>query len=191
MPCAATARVPPGDDNAARAFFEAWFAPYSAAGPDGAEGLFTGYFEAELQGSRTPGGRYTVPIYRVPDDLVTVDLGKFDPGLKGRTVVGRVENGRLLPYYARRAIDAGALAGRGLELLWLDHPIDAFLLHVQGSGRVDRPDGSVVRVGFAGHNGRSEEHTSELQSLMRNSYAVFCLKKKKKQKARNIPITKS
>src|SRR3546814_2180718 len=99
--------------------------------------------------------------------------------------------GRLLPYYARRAIDAGALAGRGLELLWLDHPIDAFLLHVQGSGRVDLPDGSVVRVGFAGHNGRSEEHTSELQSLMRNSYAVFCLKKKKKQKARNIPITKS
>src|SRR3546814_10844570 len=62
--------------------------------------------------------------------------------------------GRLLPYYARRAIDAGALAGRGLELLWLDHPIDAFLLHVQGSGRVDLPDGSVVRVGFAGHNGR-------------------------------------
>src|SRR3546814_5880106 len=116
------------------------------------------------------------------DLLVTVDLALFRADLRGEKLIGRVEQGRLVPYLTRKEIEAGALAGRGLELAWAADPVDAFFLHVQGSGRVVFPDGRVQRVGFAGSNGhpfyRSEEHTSELQSLMRISYAVFCLKKK-------------
>ncbi|MBI11264.1 MAG: murein transglycosylase [Rhodospirillaceae bacterium] len=153
LPCAATANIPRDDDTAARSFFETWFTPFSVSASAGTDGLFTGYFEAELRGSRQKDDRYRYPIYRLPDDHVSVDLGRFDRSLEGRHVVGQIDDGILRPYHTRRAIDSGALSQRGLELLWLDNVIDAFVLHVQGSGRVILPDGTVVRVGFAGHNG--------------------------------------
>lgn len=152
-PCAAARAVTSGDDRAARRFFETWFRPFRATDGAREQGLFTGYFEAELHGARQPDSRFRYPLYRLPDDHVTVDLARFDPELTGRRIVGRVENGRLQPYHARGRIDGGALAQRGLELFWVDDAIDAFVLHVQGSGRVVLPDGSAVRVGFAGHNG--------------------------------------
>ena len=89
----------------------------------------------------------------VPDDLVTVDLQRFSPDLAGKSVVGRVETGKLVPYHDRAAIDEGVLDGRELELIWLDDPVDAFFLHIQGSGKVLFEDGSVTRVGYAGSNG--------------------------------------
>ncbi|MBT5667164.1 MAG: murein transglycosylase A [Rhodospirillaceae bacterium] len=145
-------------DNAAaheqaRIFFETWFQAYRAANHEKTEGLFTGYFEAELKGSRSPGPDYLTPLYRLPDDHVTVDLGAFDPALASRRIVGKVEDGKLKPYFERAAIDSGALIGQ--ELFWVSDPIDAFVLHVQGSGRIVLPDGSVARVGFAGHNGHA------------------------------------
>lgn len=152
-PCAAAKALNQTDDAAARQFFERWFRPFAVSGGGGAEGLFTGYFEAELRGARHPDDRYKHPIYRLPDDHVAVNLAQFDQKLAGRHVVGRVEGGKLRPYHPRREIENGALAKRGLELLWIDDAIDAFVLHVQGSGRVILPDGGVVRVGFAGHNG--------------------------------------
>ncbi len=147
--CAAVAAL--ADGGGLKAIVEREMAAYRVDG--GAEGVFTGYYEPELTGARQQGGAYQVPLYRVPPDHVSVDLGNFDPELKGRRIVGRIEGGRLEPYYPRRAIDGGALAGRGAELLWLDDALDAFVLSVQGSGRVRLPDGSWVRVGFAGHNG--------------------------------------
>lgn len=152
-PCAAAAAVDKNDHAAARRFFETWFTPFAVTGKKGPEGLFTGYFEAELRGARQRDARYTVPIYRLPDDHVAVDLSQFDPKLSGRHIVGRVADGKLRPYHPRGEIDGGVLSARGLELLWVDDAIDAFVLHVQGSGRVILPDGDVVRVGFAGHNG--------------------------------------
>ena len=154
-PCAAAAAVPAGDPAAARAFFEKWFRPFAVDGPDGPEGLFTGYFEIEIRGARAKNDRFTVPIYGLPDDYVVADLGAFGSTFDGHRLVGRVENGRFVPYHQRGAIDKGALHGRGLELMWIDDPVDVFMLHVQGSGRVILPDGEVVRVGFAGHNGHS------------------------------------
>lgn len=151
--CSAAALVPAGDSAAARSFFETWFQPYLVANNDEAEGLFTGYYEIELNGALKPDTRYHVPVYRKPDDQVSVDLGEFDPELKGRKLIGRVESGRLKPYFAREAIQKGALNGRGLELVWLDDPLDAFMLHVQGSGRVRLPDGRTARIGYAGNNG--------------------------------------
>jgi membrane-bound lytic murein transglycosylase A len=113
----------------------------------------TGYYEPEIAGSRTPvvDGE---PVYAVPKDLVEVDLGKFSDALKGKKIRGRVDGQALVPYYERGEIEAGALAGRGLELAWAADPIAMFFLQVQGSGRLRMPDGSVMRIGYAGQNGR-------------------------------------
>jgi len=154
-PCAAARTVPPGDEAAARAFLRTWFTPFKALNQRKPEGLFTGYYEAELGGSWRPSAQFATPLYKRPADLVDLDLGQFRSDLQGERITGRVEGGRFVPYFDRDAIDfGGALTGRGLELLWVDDPIDAFVLHIQGSGRVKMADGSVVRVGFAGKNGR-------------------------------------
>lgn len=152
--CEAAASVPDGDDTAARAFFEAHFTPYRAANNGEADGLFTGYYVPELKGSWKRDARFRVPIYRVPDDLVTVDLGLFKPDLKGQHIAGKVEKGKLKPYDSRADIDAGALANRSFEILYVDDPIDAFFLHIQGSGRVVMEGGKSILVGYAGSNGR-------------------------------------
>lgn len=151
--CLAAAAVPGGDRQAARRFFAAWFTPYALAVGDDPEGLFTGYYEVELRGALRPGGRYRVPIYRQPADLITADLGLFRTEWKGRRLTGRVSQQRFVPYYSRAEIDAGALAGRGLELAWVDDPVDAFFLHIQGSGRIVIDGGPTLRVGYAGKNG--------------------------------------
>jgi membrane-bound lytic murein transglycosylase A len=152
--CAVAAQVPPGAEAAARAFFESHFRPFAAA--DGGErtGLFTGYYEALLRGSRKKSARYHVPLYGRPPELVTVDLGKFRDDLKGKRLAGQVEDGVLLPFPDRAAIEKGALAGRGLELVWVDSAVDAFFLQIQGSGRVRLAEGGEVRVGYAADNGR-------------------------------------
>lgn len=152
-PCAALKNVPLGNDAALRATLERWFQPWHATDNGNADGLFTGYYEAELRGSRTRHARFATPLYRRPADLVMVDLGDFRDSLKGQRIAGRVSDGRLKPYDDRRRIDAGSLAGKGLELVWLDDPVDAFFLQIQGSGRVLLDDGSVMRVGYDGQNG--------------------------------------
>ncbi len=124
--CAAANRLAPNDPEAARLFFEANFTPVTLGG--GQEGLFTGYYESELRGSWTRTERFNTPLYRKP-------------------------NQGNLPSRAR--ITSGALNGRGLELLWVDDPIDAFFLEIQGSGRVRMTDGSYVGLSFGGQNGHS------------------------------------
>lgn len=139
----------------ARSFFEQYFQPFAVLGDGEAEGQFTGYFEPLVTGARTPGGPFSVPLRRVPDDLVQVDLGLFAEDLSGRKITGRVADGTLEPYFDRASIEQGALDGRGLEVFWLDDPVDKFFLQIQGSGQVRLPDGETVRVGYAGQNGRS------------------------------------
>jgi len=153
-PCAALEALPQGDAAAVRAWLETWFRPFRAFAGTEPVGLFTGYYEPELNGARAPDERFNVPLHQRPDDLVTVDLGRFADDLKGKRIAGRVDGGQLLPYPDRTAIVEGALAGRDLELVWVDDPIAAFFLHIQGSGRVRLPDGSSVQVGYAAQNGR-------------------------------------
>jgi len=125
--CTAAEQLPPGDDNATREFFETNFVPWLAGNNGAAEGLFTGYFEISLTGSRKPGGAYRTPLYRRPPDPAR---------------------------YTRAEIEDGALSGQGLEILWVDDPIAAFFLEIQGSGRVQLPDGKIVRVGYDGSNAK-------------------------------------
>ncbi len=116
--------------------------------------LATGYYEPEISGSRTLAPGYAVPIYRRPNDIIEADLGLFSPALKGKRVKGRVLGNKFVPYADRAEISAGWLAGRGLELAWAADPIEFFFLQVQGSGRLRLPDGTVMRIGYDGQNGR-------------------------------------
>ncbi|WP_033070297.1 murein transglycosylase A [Thalassospira australica] len=137
----------------ARTFFESGFRPYLSGNGDRPEGLFTGYYEPELQGQLTKGGAFQTPLYLKPDDMVSIDLGDFREELKGTKLVGRLSGKTVKPYFDRAAIDGGALSGRDLELVWVDDAVDAFFLQIQGSGRVVLPDDSVLRVGYAATNG--------------------------------------
>ena len=117
--------------------------------------LFTGYYEPVLKGSLERTDLYRYPIYRKPDDSVVVQLGKFREKYRNERLVGRLENGEVIPYFTREEIDgAGALENRGLEIAWFADPIDIFFLHIQGSGTVCLPDGACFQVSYAQSNGR-------------------------------------
>jgi len=113
--------------SAARQFFELLFKPTLIGSPPA---LFTGYYEPVLQGSPTRSARYAYPIYRRP------------PELRDGTA-----------WHDRAAIEGGILRGRGLEIAWLDDPVEVFFLHIQGSGRIRMTNGTTIRVGYAGRNG--------------------------------------
>lgn len=153
-PCAAAARLRGAAAAAVRDFFESTFRPWAVTNRGDARGLFTGYYEPTLHGSRRRHGKYQTPLHARPSDLVEVDLGAFRDDLAGRRIAGRVRGRRLVPYADRSEIERGALAGRGLEMVWVNDPVDAFFLQIQGSGRVEMDDGTVLRLGYAGQNGR-------------------------------------
>lgn len=136
------------------AFFELNFDPWQVFNNDDtATGMVTGYYEPLLRGSRTRSARFAHPLYGVPPDLLTVDLSSLFPELRNKRVRARVEGNKVVPYLDRAAIDDGAAPLQGRELAWVDDPIDAFFLHIQGSGQVELEDGTRIRVGYADQNG--------------------------------------
>lgn len=151
-PCAAATAVERGDRAGLHSYFETWFRPWKAGNNGESEGLFTGYYQPELRGARQRDEVYATPLLRRPPDLVTVDLRLFRPAIHDR-IAGRVADGRLLPYESRDKIERGALDRYGLAFLWVDDPVAAFFLQIQGSGRVRLPDGSLVQVEYDGQNG--------------------------------------
>ncbi len=156
-----------GDERWGQVFVTAYFEPILKASPKAPSR------SSSPSGSGSP---FSQPLYRAPDDLVTVPLGQFaerfphwslfadffskvsprDNLLRGRLVnahVGMGPGSSVIPYFDRQEIDSGlALRGRGLEIAWVD-PIDAFFLHIQGSGSLEFPDGRTLRVGYASQNG--------------------------------------
>jgi membrane-bound lytic murein transglycosylase A len=146
--CAAAASWPPGQGAG---FFQRYFETAKI----GQGALYaTGYYEPQIQGSTTPQLGYDVPILGVPDDMVSADLGQFAPDLKGRTIRGRVQNGKLVPYPDRGQIQGGAANGHAPVIGYAADKIAFFFLQIQGSGQLRQPDGSVVRIGYAGQNGQ-------------------------------------
>jgi membrane-bound lytic murein transglycosylase A len=146
--------VPPADDAAARTFFETRFRPYLVTQATRTSATVTGYFEPEVAGDTSQEGPYQTPLLGLPPDLVTFDLGLFDPAKRGVTVVGRVQGQQIVPYYDRFEIENGALNPDTLAIAWVADPVDAYFLQVEGSGRINLPDDSVMRVTYAGKNGR-------------------------------------
>ncbi|MBO6518804.1 MAG: murein transglycosylase A [Rhodospirillales bacterium] len=146
--------IRPGNQIEAKYFFESRFTVYAVADRIEREGLFTGYYEPELAGRWAPEAEYQIPIYSRPEDIISIDLGEFRNELAGTQLAGRLVDNKLVPYFSRAEINAGVLRGRELEVIWVADPVDAFFLHIQGSGRVRLPDDSYVRIGYAGRNGR-------------------------------------
>lgn len=133
----------------ARVFFEKNFTPYAFAG----DGLFTGYYEPEIRGSRKRQGAFQTPVYGLPSDLIRVDLGQFSPQFKGEHISGRLHGQALVPYADRADINAKGLPSAKI-LFWCDDPVALFFLQIQGSGRVQFADGTSSRIAYAGTNGR-------------------------------------
>lgn len=127
-----------------------------SVGRDGrGEVLVTGYYEPLLEARRTRMAPYEYPIYGVPEDLVTVDLGAFELESDRKSLVGQLDDRRVVPYPERGAIDFGSGLSASTEVLgYLADPVDVFFLQVQGSGTLLFPDGSRVRAGYASGNGR-------------------------------------
>ena len=152
--CTRTEELAQPDNTALRAFFEESFTPYQVFNPDGSsQGLITGYYEPRLTGSRVRTDRFRYPLYAVPDDMLIIDLSEVYPQLKDMRLRGRLQGKRVLPYYNRAEIDGGKASLQGRELFWVEDTVDLFFLQIQGSGRIELPDGSLVKVGYAEQNG--------------------------------------
>ena len=139
-----------------RTYYQKFYKPYQLVQNDGAgNGLFTGYYEPLLNGAHhhSPKARY--PIYGVPPNLLTIELGDLFPELKGKRVRGRLTDGnKVVPYWTRGEIEAEPARLNARTLAWVDDPIELFFLQIQGSGRIQMPDGSRLRIGYADQNGQ-------------------------------------
>ncbi|MBX3579301.1 MAG: murein transglycosylase A [Rhizobiaceae bacterium] len=144
--------TPSLDSSASRRFFEAHFIPHRVEPNDRARGFVTGFYEPEVEARRERGGRFVVPLYARPDDLVDVDDANRPSGFDPYFAFGRRSGQGIVEYFDREAIVRGALQGRGLEIAWLESKVDAFFVQVQGAARLIFPDG-VRRVTYAAKTG--------------------------------------
>jgi len=152
--CAGAQTLSVASDAEINSFFELNFDAYRVVNSDGTDtGLVTGYYEPLLRGSRTATARFRYPLYAVPRDLLTIDLSSVYPDLKNRRLRGRLEGNKVVPYFSRGDIDRDDTPIRGSELVWVDDAVDAFFLHIQGSGQVELESGERLRVGYADQNG--------------------------------------
>jgi membrane-bound lytic murein transglycosylase A len=133
--------------------FEKNFTPFAVSAGNDSSGLFTGYYEAQIKGSRTKHGAFQTPVYGMPSDLVRVDLGTFIPKLKGEHVSGKVSGHALVPYADRAQINAKGVPAAPV-LFYTDDAVAFFFLQIQGSGRVAFDNGDSARIAYAGENGQ-------------------------------------
>ncbi|MES2500369.1 MAG: MltA domain-containing protein, partial [Pseudomonadota bacterium] len=135
------------------------FDVYSATNIDGSNiGLVTGYYEPLLQGGRKQSAQYPYPLYKQPNDIVSVELADIYPDLKFKRIRGKLIETtqgakKLIPYMTRAEIEANPSPLAGNEIVWINDIIDVFFLQIQGSGLVNMDDGTQVHVGYADQNG--------------------------------------
>ncbi|MBK6757561.1 MAG: MltA domain-containing protein [Moraxellaceae bacterium] len=152
--CADALMLGQQDAASVKAFFESHFEPWQVTTNTGTDtGLVTGYYEPLVKGSTTPKAG-SVPFYAVPDNLLILDLAKQYTDLKGKRLRGRLEGTRtVIPYWSRQEIADGKMANNAKVLAWADDAIEAFFMEVQGSGRIQLEDGTLLRLGYADQNG--------------------------------------
>ena len=153
--CRRATSARPSNKEAARRFFEDNFRPVQITRLGEAQGFLTGYYEPIVEGSRFPNPEFHVPLYRRPHDLAAAGYkpGSDDFPNKGALIGRRNENGEIVPYHDRGAIEAGALDGQKLEICWLRDPFEALAIQIQGSARVILEDGTPLRLNYDSHNG--------------------------------------
>lgn len=140
-------------ETRARHFFQKWFKPVEFYHKDSVHGLFTGYYLPLLHGSLTKTDEYHVPIYGLPSNLVTINLGAFSPDLANRRIVARIDNNRVLPFYTREEINQGKLKNKAPVLVWTNSYVEQIFLEIEGSGIIQLPNGDYLYLGYAGENG--------------------------------------
>ena len=154
--CTAAQSLDATSVRAIRAYFDRYFEPYAIVRQTGPlredTGLITGYYEPLLKGSRNASAKFSAPLYGPPADLLTIDLSSLYPELKGKRLRGRLQGNKVIPYYNRAELEANPSL-RGREIVWVDDALDAFLLQVQGSGRVQLTNGDTIRLQYADQNG--------------------------------------
>ena len=144
----------------ARHFFEDHFVPRlikpSENPAAGERGFVTGYYEPEVLGSRIKSDRFKAPLLRRPYDLVRVaDLAEedvpadWDPEIR---FARQLADG-IAPYHDRGAISSGVIDDQELDIVYLEDPVDAFFIHIQGSARIRLHEGGVMRVSYAAKSG--------------------------------------
>lgn len=161
--CSAALTIKADDATAIQAYWQQYFNVYQTQQGDGAQqGLITGYYQPVLKGARSASDRYPVPLYKVPADLITVNLSALFPELKYKRVRGRVQGQSLVPYYTRSEIEQNQSPLAGNELLWVNDAVEAFFLQVQGSGIVELENGERLPVGYADQNGHPYQSIGKL-----------------------------
>ncbi len=148
----------PEDARAARVFFERHFVPALIDGTNRSsngkpDGFVTGFYEPVIAASPEKTHEFTVPLLARPDDLIDIDDTNRPVGMDPYLAFARMTQDGPVAYFDRRAIEQGALEGRGLELAWLNSRVDAFFIHVQGAARLSMTDGSLRRVTYAAKSG--------------------------------------
>ncbi|HAT7071251.1 TPA: hypothetical protein JAN90_00295 [Legionella pneumophila] len=151
--CRAALKINPVDEQSAKLFFEKWFAPVEFYDDKPVKGLFTGYYMPLIKGSYTKSDEFSVPIYELPSNLVTVDLGLFLPNLKNKKIIGRIAGNKVVPFYTREEINKGAIKNTARVLVWIHSPVDRLFLEIQGSGIIELEDGKRIFIGYDGQNG--------------------------------------
>jgi membrane-bound lytic murein transglycosylase A len=153
-PCRIARGLELSDSGAAKAFFEENFLPLRISRLGEAEGFVTGYYEPVLDGSKTENEIYNVPIYRRPSNLFVKGYNQASVGLPNKGAVYRkIGRRKLVPYYDRAEIEDGAIEGRGLEIAYLKNQTDLLFAQIQGSARIELPEGGMVRINYDAHNG--------------------------------------
>ena len=143
----------PSDENIQN-YFKKYFNVYLATNMDGSEtGMITGYYEPVLKGSKVKTSHYKVPLYTTPKDLITVDLSEIYPELKSKRLRGKLVGNKLVPYLSRAEIDSQGAPLAGNEIVWVEDPVEAFFLEIQGSGIIHFDNGEMMQIGYADQNG--------------------------------------
>ena len=140
-------------DAELRAFLKKNMQPFLI--DNGQKGLFTGYYEPEIEGSLVKTKEYDTPVYGLPQDIIRIDLGKFNSKYKGEVLFGRLEGKEITPYLTRKEIETGKVKFSADIIAWVKEPVDLFILQIQGSGILKLPDGNKIGIGYDGNNGHA------------------------------------
>jgi len=180
--CAKVATMEDPTNSDIRQFLQANFKPHAIHAERGkTEGLITGYYEPLLKGSLTRTDKYAYPVYSPPEEMLTIELADVYPSLKGMRLRGRLDGNKIVPYLPRSAIDGGEQPLAGNELLWIDDPYGSFFVQIQGSGRVQLEDGSIMGLDYADQNGHPYfaigKKLVELNEIPLAEVSLFSIKK--------------
>jgi membrane-bound lytic murein transglycosylase A len=151
--CKVAMQMNPVSESSARKFFKEWFTPVEFYNRKSISGLFTGYYLPLLQGSLVKTSKFNVPIYGLPNNIITINPANFGLESSKTKLIGRLEGNKVLPYYTRAQINKGAIEKNAPVLVWVSSHIDRLFLEIQGSGMIKLPDGKKMYLGYAGENG--------------------------------------